>query len=524
MDKNSIDIKIREFAIYLKELGLLNEINIKDFLKTFKNQMEREQYSLNNFKNDINFELIYLKENLAKAMLEFFNLITKEGKRSIYLNIYSKFLQKREKDLFVKGNILYKLYFSLIIKKYFFRWKGENTNIINKKYENKAIDITYTLNNFKNLQKDNFCFGIISDNNKDTKNNVIINSNNHKIIFNSNKNNKNENSSTINSYTDINSLFLSTKSTVFNSNNNIILNTNNFKNKLFIDNNIKQKNHNFKTIEYNDKKNIIYENFEQQKKDEQKNVDKHKQNIKTNKYQQLKGSHKSFDRGNHSINNDNVNRRKKNFIRLIEKGNNKNGVNIKTMRKTYNSNRPISNFNYDEYNKKNVYRRLYEQNIEYNKRKEQRIEENIKEIKERSNHPIIKNNSISKLNNLKKNFAIKEYNKMKKNNDTFNRNSINTIESQKNSKKISNTIESKNIIYEKEYRYSDFDKNNEEKTKKGQNFMENQRECILLFNEMINNEEKRLGKKYNEQEKEKKFKELLDKIYHEYKNNEIKDE
>ena len=194
------------------------------------------------------------------------------------------------------------------------------------------------------------------------------------------------------------------------------------------------------------------------------------------------------------------------------------------MRKTYNSNRPISNFNYDEYNKKNVYRRLYEQNIEYNKRKEQRIEENIKEIKERSNHPIIKNNSISKLNNLKKNFAIKEYNKMKKNNDTFNRNSINTIESQKNSKKISNTIESKNIIYEKEYRYSDFDKNNEEKTKKGQNFMENQRECISLFNEMINNEEKRLGKKYNEQEKEKKFKELLDKIYHEYKNNEIKDE
>ena len=96
MNKNQIDIKIREFAIYLKELGLLNEINIKDFLKTFKNQMERDQYSLNNFKNDINFELIYLKENLAKAMLEFFNLITKEGKRSIYLNIYSKFLQKRE--------------------------------------------------------------------------------------------------------------------------------------------------------------------------------------------------------------------------------------------------------------------------------------------------------------------------------------------------------------------------------------------------------------------------------------------
>ncbi len=28
MDKNLIDIKIREFAIYLKELGILNETNI----------------------------------------------------------------------------------------------------------------------------------------------------------------------------------------------------------------------------------------------------------------------------------------------------------------------------------------------------------------------------------------------------------------------------------------------------------------------------------------------------------------
>ena len=72
MDKNSIDIKIREFAIYLKELGLLNEINIKDFLKTFKNQMEREQYSLNNFKNDINFELILTFVRTNKIIKEIY--------------------------------------------------------------------------------------------------------------------------------------------------------------------------------------------------------------------------------------------------------------------------------------------------------------------------------------------------------------------------------------------------------------------------------------------------------------------
>ena len=36
-NKNAIDIKIREFALYLKDFGLLNETNIKDFLNTFLN-------------------------------------------------------------------------------------------------------------------------------------------------------------------------------------------------------------------------------------------------------------------------------------------------------------------------------------------------------------------------------------------------------------------------------------------------------------------------------------------------------
>ena len=80
------------------------------------------------------------------------------------------------------------------------------------------------------------------------------------------------------------------------------------------------------------------------------------------------------------------------------------------MRKTYNSNRPISNFNYDEYNKKNVYKRLYEQNIEQNKRKEQRIEENLKEIRERTNHPTICNDSFNRYKNLKKNFKYTDIN------------------------------------------------------------------------------------------------------------------
>ena len=509
-NKNAIDIKIREFALYLKDFGLLNETNIKDFLYTFSNLSENEEISSNNFKNDINLELIYLKENLSKTMLEFFNLMTEERKRITYLNMYSKFLQKREKDLTNKGRFLYKIYCAEKIKGHFQKWKGQNLNSnINKQNKNEEI------NRFKNLKSDNFCFNIISENNiENMNNNIIINSNNHKIIFKNNSNPKRENLSSIGSYTDINSLILSTKSTVINNNDNLILNSNNFKNKFFQDKN-QSKNYKYQTLE-NDKKNIIYENYETQKKERKK------QNSNIIKSQATKSSNKSLSVKNYNQtikNDDNSRKTKRKFIKLIEKEKlTSKGNNIQTMRKTYNSNRPISYFNYEEYNKKNVYKRLYEQNIEYNKRKEQRIEENIKEIKERSKHPIIKNNSFNKYNKLKKNFQNNENIK----NQFMHRNKISLLVKQK---KLKNNFKS----FEKddnEYRYSDFEKKNEEKydkekEKKGKDFMENQKYCIKLFDELIKGEEQKRGKKFDENEKEKLFKELLNKIYKENIGNKI---
>ena len=188
MDNNIIDIKIKEFAIYLKDFGLLNETNIKDFLKTFKNINEKDLISSKNYNNDINLDLIYLKENLSKAMLEFFNLMTEENKRIIYLNVYSNFLQKRVKELNIKGIFIYKVYCCLIIKKYFLKWKDLISNYYIKNKQNNSIQ---KLNKFQNLQYDNFCFDIISDNiASNIKNNLIINSNNHKILFNINANSK----------------------------------------------------------------------------------------------------------------------------------------------------------------------------------------------------------------------------------------------------------------------------------------------------------------------------------------------
>ena len=223
MDINPIDIKIKEFAVYLKDFGLLNETNINDFLKKFKNISDNSLMSSGNLETDINVGLIYLKENLSKAMIEFYNLMTEERKKIIYLNIYSKFIQKREKDLQDKGKKIYSTYTSLIIKKYFFDWKKSKKSENIKIYKNKK----FKANIIKDYKKDNFYFDIISNNNKDyNKNNVVINSNNNKILFNVNSSNKfnnsnyNYNNSTTNSNNYINSFLLSSQSRLSEKNFN----------------------------------------------------------------------------------------------------------------------------------------------------------------------------------------------------------------------------------------------------------------------------------------------------------------
>jgi hypothetical protein len=61
---------------------------------------------------------------------------------------------------------------------------------------------------------------------------------------------------------------------------------------------------------------------------------------------------------------------------------------IPKQRNTYNHSRPKSSLYYNENTKIPVYQRLYDQNKEKMKRQEERVKENINEIKERANHPI----------------------------------------------------------------------------------------------------------------------------------------
>jgi len=558
MDINPIDIKIKEFALYLKDFGLLNETNINDFLKKFKNTSDNSIVSSGIYETDINVGLIYLKENLSKAMLEFYGLMTEERKKITYLNIYSKFIQKREKDLKIKGEKIYNIYSSHIIKKYFNNWKKENlslndlNNNNNKNKNNKKNSIKIS-NISIDYKKDNFCFDIIANNELSNNNNVIINSNNNKIIFNTSNSTKfnssinNINNSLINSNNNnnFNSFLLNSKSRL--SDKNIFNNDNIIQNNLLFSSRKNEKN-----IIYN-KPKIIKENVLDKLFYPKDNNNKQKDN-NNNKLLYNINSSKNINKSYNYNMRHSVDQSKK--INNIKKNGNSKNNNIKTvnkykdkekeefntnqfttpkMRNSYNPSRPKSSLQYNNYNynnennKINVYQRLYDQNKEKIKRQEERIKENLNEIKERANHPI-QRNSYNNFRNFKKN----KNNSSNSNKNLYsNKYKIQFDEEDPNffnrqyvSKKIEEVLFDKSHK-EKKSRYSTYNDNNnsiddnDQKKKDGQNFIESQRKCIELFNDMIDKEEKRGGKVFNEIEKENMFKDLLNKLYIENKNDKI---
>ncbi len=445
MNKNQIDIKIREFVLYLNDFGLLNEENIKDFLKIFGNINKNDQLSvLNNYDKELNLNLIYLKENLIETMFEFFNLMTEERKRMIYLNIYFNFLKKREEDLHNKGFLLFNTYTSLIKKKYFFRWKSSIFQNNNKRKNTNKLnngEDSSLLRSFENLKADNFSFEILSDDCDINGNNLIINSNNHKIIFNKNICRKNDMRSTFNSYNDINTLRLSTTSTNFNSKNS---------KKKFYQSNNPIKSCNFQTIENNDNKMILYEDFNNKMMDDKKQS--FSKSLNVSKSQLIK-------RRKNSKGND-----IKNYQKYI------NNKLLKTEKLCFNDNlSDTNNKNYDT--KKNIIQE-----------RKQKFKENLIEIKEKSNHPINKKNLLHNSKNAKNTF----HNDKSNNNSKIKKKKISLIENmnRKSYNQNANLATLKNKCA-------------------GNILSENQRKYIELYEEIIMKEEKKLENKFISMEKEK---------------------
>jgi hypothetical protein len=284
------------------------------------------------------------------------------------------------------------------------------------------------------------------------------------------------------------------------------------------------------TKNFNKDNNISFNNHDYFNKNNN-NLNKSNSNSVRHSVDPSKRPNTNNIRNNNRINND---KNKDNNIFVNEE------KQIPKQRNTYNHSRPKSSLYYNENTKIPVYQRLYDQNKEKMKRQEERVKENINEIKERANHPIQKkksykilkkNNSGSNISNYKGRSANKDNNVSYSNRFriTYDGEKPKFFDKQYVSKKIDEALCDKYNInnnkaktrynnynnYNNEVKNTDDDNANNEKKNDGKNFMENQRKCIEQFNDMIEKEEKRSGKFFNENDKENMFKDLLNKLYEE---------
>ena len=247
--------------------------------------------------------------------------------------------------------------------------------------------------------------------------------------------------STFNSYNDVNTLRLSTTSTNFNSKNS---------KKKFYQSNNPIKSCNFQTIENNDNKMILYEDFNNKMMDDKKQS--FSKSLNVSKSQLIK-------RRKNSKGND-----IKNYQKYI------NNKLLKTEKLCFNDN--LSDTNNKNYGtKKNIIQE-----------RKQKFKENLIEIKEKSNHPINKKNLLHNSKNAKNTF----HNDKSNNNSKIKKKKISLIENmnRKNYNQNANLVTLKNKCA-------------------GNILSENQRKYIELYEEIIMKEEKKLENKFISMEKEK---------------------
>ena len=95
---NEIELQIKDFSNYLLELGFLNGSNYSDFGKKFKEINRNSIDSSGSEDPDKNIDSIYFKDNLCKTIVEFYNSMNEEKKKLFALNIFMKYIKKREEE------------------------------------------------------------------------------------------------------------------------------------------------------------------------------------------------------------------------------------------------------------------------------------------------------------------------------------------------------------------------------------------------------------------------------------------
>ena len=407
MEENPLEVKVKEFCNYLIEIGLLNISIYKDFIKKFKEINENGVISSGNEKTDMSIGLIYFKDNISKTIVEFYNSLSEERKKIIALNIFSKYNNKKD------------------------------NNEINKSQKSCKKIIEYKIEKISpiNFIKINRNYNKIENNNKD-KNNYIISNNNKKNI----KRDTNNATEIINSNIHIcrrNNSFITKKSKKFDLENkkiNIDKSHEKNKNENFSINrnctfhpNTRGVNNNASNLS---KKNLSFDKnnsnvFERlSKKSERK-----KQDIENLKNELNKEN--IFQPNVHKLNLKMLKREnfEQRLIILEERKKNKEQKRKEEEEKEFQEKFPFNPKPYNcfkaSYKRNNIgininiHQKLYDDNKKSKQRKEDRIKQEIKDIRYKANHPIAIHNNITYLYNKGNNIEINDR-KRNRNNSTNN--------------------------------------------------------------------------------------------------------
>lgn len=397
MEKNPIQKKIKDFTNYLEDIGLLASINVPDFLTKFKTISENNTLSSGMEETDFNIALIYLKDNISKTMVEIYDAMSNERKKIISINVYSKYLEKKNINLEKRSNALFKLSNKITKKIYFTFWK----NNIEKQRE---IKIRY-----KYLYKiEKFYFSICKR--KTNNRNAALKSNQNidNLFLKSNY------------YKDINAKNL-TKLKNPKENSFNIKNKNNE-----IISSLEKKKFLIKNTNPSNKSNNSLDVFERLYKPRTPNNSKFMEPVKFKKYLNRNNTSDYIESYTQSNNSTSKSQFLQNFNQRLKASSQKKNNDIEqltelmeedfrqrfTFKPKINSSNNITGNKEKRANSEDkkqmkksssVYERLYEENKKIQQKKADRVREQAEEFKKKANKPLIKNRSYHTNQNKKYN-------------------------------------------------------------------------------------------------------------------------
>jgi len=424
MDKIIIDNILKNFIHYLKEIGLLTKQTNIYFKKIFYSIIYSNNF-IHNIINDnknikLNLVLDYLSDKIPEVIISFFKSLSQQNQKLISINIYHKYINKKENIIKFKLLNLLFFYYNNKIKSYFNMWKFNKKNNLNKKFlddslkglndiNNKHKIFNLKINNYlknnRRYDNNNMLNQYQKQKNNIEKSNSYKNNNTLKNSLNKNKNQqKNRNS--------IENINLSSQN-IFNRNNSNLYNTPKYPSRTKDNNNFNKNN----IIE----KLLLKVNDERIKKNEEKelNIDKYDSN-------ELTFKPKLF-----SCKSQKINKNKENHEQRIEKYNQKKEDKIlkisQDLEKDFNKKYTFTPYinkgkskNFSENKKHSIipaYQRLYQDNKERKKRLYNKLQKSIEDIDTRDN--------------IIRNYESNYYYYINKNNDYFNNNNISNIKRNK---------------------------------------------------------------------------------------------